>query len=540
MKIDRNHIDDFFKEGLEDFSEVPRRRVWKQISGKLLWREIAHLNFSNVPALWTGVAATSLVVIALAILIPGYLSDDQPQQVIRNEQISPASKDAETVPSTKNPETRPEKPSTATDPMAGDQNPASGQTGAMEPNEMESLPSENKLTSPDKGTTKQLITEKASPPIPEAAPDRQQTIEQQKEEIDVANNSVIPAKTQPETTQRKPVEKPEAAEETAWQVNKIEAVEMVQPGVIQKDNLHETVRSDQPEELPVTLSEDMLPGQTDSEKAGPGKIQKMHSLSFSIGQFLKGKYRAPKRSYTESTMNMYRGTNTYFSASVYVAPEVTEYTRPASSSRENNYLIGAAAAYHTSRYMVQAGVEVSHFNDLGDYMVNMSTYDSVGYYHGVGGFVIDPENPDSVIFQTHTVTVWDSVEHHSHQQTRNQYTYLQFPVLFGYKAMESGIFSAHIKAGPSFSFLLNKQEPDLNFSRPDATIQGIDNYTLPRLNTSIQVLVSLSLQFQITEQLGILAEPTYRYYVNPVYDVNGESLKNPYSIGVRGGIYFNF
>ena len=540
MKTDRNHIDDFFKEGLEGFSEVPRRSVWKQISGKLLWREIAHLNFSNVPALWTGVAATSLVVIALAIFIPGYLSDDQSAQVIQNEQTSPASRDAETMPSIKNPETLPEKSSTATDPLTGDQNPASGQTGAMEPNEIENLPPENKPTNPEKGTKEQPIAEKVSPATPEAAPERQQAIEQQKEEIEVANNSVNQDKNQPERTTLKPAEAPETAKETAWQVNKIETVEMVQPGVIQKDNLQETVKSDQPEELPVTVSGDMLPGQTDSEKTGPGKIQKMHSLSFSIGQFLKGKYRAPKRSYTESTMNMYRGTNTFFSASVYVAPEVTEYTRPASSSMENNYLIGAAAAYHTSRYMVQAGVEVSYFNDLGDYMVNMSTFDSVGYYHGIGGFVIDPENPDSVIFQTHTVTVWDSVEHHSHQQTRNQYTYLQFPVLFGYKAMESGIFSAHIKAGPSFSFLLNKQEPNLNFSRPDATIQGIDNYTLPRLNTSIQVLVSLSLQFQITEQLGILAEPTYRYYINPVYDVNGESLKNPYSIGVRGGIYFNF
>jgi hypothetical protein len=60
------------------------------------------------------------------------------------------------------------------------------------------------------------------------------------------------------------------------------------------------------------------------------------------------------------------------------------------------------------------------------------------------------------------------------------------------------------------------------------------------MNTSIQILVSLCLQFQPTEKFGIMVEPTYRYYLRSVYEVQGSSLKNPYGIGIRAGIFYNF
>jgi hypothetical protein len=219
---------------------------------------------------------------------------------------------------------------------------------------------------------------------------------------------------------------------------------------------------------------------------------------------------------------------------------MTDYSRMASSSREQNYIGGLAMSYKSSRYLLQGGIELSYSNDLGDYMVNMRTFDSTGYYNNIGSFTINPDNPDSVIFNTTTVAVWDSAHHQSLEQTQNHYTYLQFPFMVGYKAMESGVFAAYIKAGPCFSFLLNRKEPRLNYYNPDATIQNIDNFTPTRLNASIQILVSLSLQFQISDNIGIMVEPTYRYYLRSVYDVQGGTLKNPYGIGVRGGVFYNF
>jgi hypothetical protein len=44
----------------------------------------------------------------------------------------------------------------------------------------------------------------------------------------------------------------------------------------------------------------------------------------------------------------------------------------------------------------------------------------------------------------------------------------------------------------------------------------------------------------LNEHVGILVEPTYRYFIQGVYDVNGEDLKKPYAVGIKGGIYYNF
>lgn len=544
MKIDQNHIDELFKERLDSYAEVPRQGVWKRISSRLLWKEIAHLNFTNVPALWTGLAAAGVLVASLFIFTPSIIDEEKPVTADKSENIS----------QTDSPE-RLEKETTQTAEAAEERfaEDAHEQTGAQAEAESDNTPVTHQSkktteihTRPDTRNPEQIAAnakQKLEIPDDITSDEPELSKQQSVKETQPSEQPVL----EPESTalqsdseieeieeQESRIEEPAALQDTD-----ISTVEKVKPALIGQEVDASEILTETAGTIPVSDEQDHFMKEIDTD-AESGKLQKMHSLSFSIGQFLKGKYKPPRRSYHQSTMQMYRGNNSYFSLSAYAAPEVTEYTRIASSSRESSYLGGLALSYHTSRYVFQGGLEVSYHNDLGDYMVNMSTWDSVGFYEGISGFEIDPDNPDSIILHTHTVVVYDSVEHHSHQQTRNHYTYLQFPLMVGYKAMESGIFSAYIKAGPSFSFLLQKQEPKLNFSMPDATIHGIDNYTAPRLNTSIQILVSLSMQFQVTEKIGILAEPTYRYYLNPVYDVNSDQLENPYSIGVRGGLYFNF
>jgi len=112
--------------------------------------------------------------------------------------------------------------------------------------------------------------------------------------------------------------------------------------------------------------------------------------------------------------------------------------------------------------------------------------------------------------------------------------------MVGYKAFQRGRFSAYINAGPSFSILLTKNVPTFNYTNPEATVHSINNYSLPRLTATVQVLVNLSLQYQLSEHVGILVEPTYRYYIQGVYDVNSEDLKKPYAVGIKAGIYYNF
>ena len=539
MNSEFNRIDDIFKKALEGSVEQPSSGVWRKISGRLFWKEITRFNFTNINPGWAGMAAAAIIV---ATLVVYNLPTTSPK--------NPASQNVET-----------ENPVNPSNPVNFD---AIEQT---EPGKNHTAQDRNLENNTNTGNDNDLIN-------PEKTAESDNVLSDNKSDQTGISDHAISNNTEKQTEKS-------ALKTTESNFSKTATTEAA--GVLSDSRLNSTsektssdiIQTDaeqgllteqqhqeleisqlakrkamlNPEKNPTGLNE--IPNSGDglyysgneaqafSERSS-GKIQKMHSLSFTLGQFFKGKYKPPKRDYEELNAAKYRGKNHIISLAAYFAPEMTHYTRMASTSREQNFIGGLAVGYSNSTYLLQGGIEFCYSNDLGDYMVNMQTLDSTGYYENIGSFTIDPENPDSIIFNTVPVAVWDSVPHQTHGQTLNQYSYLQFPLMLGYKAWERGLFSAYIKAGPSFSFLLNRKEPTFIYYNPDATIQNITNYTPTRLNASIQILVSLSLEFQATEKLGILVEPTYRYYLRSVYDVQGSSLKNPFGIGVRGGVFYNF
>jgi hypothetical protein len=604
MKPDKHNIDDLFRDNLSDFAKEPAGTSWKKISARLLWYEIAHFRFGNVPKFWYGIAATGVVAISLLFTIA--ISDDisETPSITNNQQelVTQNAAPAEPSITTDSPVASPNDISTTGENEAEEKilrNEEPKQTETLDPGRTpdnttaaaETESREFQATQPDTDSEARLtlaqpeaeITDQADHTASNNEPDatRTQTPAQQplddgaaaindavimtasenynptgtqfSENILPANEAIssnIAGETIPETELTQNVIEPEPATEEMSFGTEISTPDPLTESVITTMNIFEPVlltmkpglvhlenETENDEIIPATRPNAIL---LRSQTQSLGKVQKHNARNSLFSSLFRGEYKPPKRSFQDPILAMYGGPKPYFTLSAYFSPEVTEYQRLASESRENSYYGGLALSYNSSRFVIQAGVEYSAFRDLGDYMVNMSTYDSVGFYHDVLGFEIDPNNPDSIIFQTHIVAVWDSVQHHSHQQTNNRYTYLQVPLMVGYKAMQRGLFSAHIKAGPSFSFILNRNEPNLNFRMPGATINGIDNYTAPRLNTNIQLLVSVALQLQITEKFGLLVEPTYRYYVNPVYDINSDALKNPYGISIKSGLFYNF
>lgn len=604
MKPDKQHIDDLFRESLSDFTKEPAHSSWKKISARLLWFEIAHFRFGNVPKFWYGIAAVGAI--GISLLFTMVISDNTSEDITNsgNQQELVLEKAAPADPLTPN-------ISPVASPNSIDEAEEKDQKEINLRNE------ESPITTPADGiggkneisATLENETQKVQGAILQSDSEKQLAISQTEtgvfeQDVQTASNiepdvekTQKPAEAMADETATKnaavrlfaseeeSLPETQPSSEIISPVNRAEAAEIAVEMVPQPDlPVQETevmavaeatimatdISAKEPvsesENIAFTISEPLLlnmrPGRVHLDKSAEadentpsaranaimlrsqtqslGKVQKHNARNSLLSSLFRGEYKPPKRSFQDPILAMYGGPKPYYTLSAYFSPEVTEYQRLASESRESSYYGGLALSYNTSRFILQAGLEYSAFTDLGDYMVNMSTYDSVGFYHDVVGFEIDPNNPDSIIFETHTVAVWDSVQHHSHQQTNNRYTYLQVPLMIGYKAMQRGLFSAHIKAGPSFSFILNRQEPGLNFRMPGATINGIDNYTAPRLNTNIQLLVSVAFHLQFTEKFGLLVEPTYRYYVNPVYDINSDALKNPYGISVKTGLFYNF
>jgi hypothetical protein len=554
-----NNIDDIFEKGLAEYSEQPSKGLWNKISGKMLRYELFRLNFTNVPKLWIGAAAAGMLAVSLFIINPfavepveelpaTAIQKDAPTKesnppeesiFIPDEDIAQADKSA-----------IPGSPSLTTINEVQDQT----LDESIVIDEPETIGASDSQTEIDAriatGDTKNT-------PVPAAA---ELAIANKNEVTDVAvqpEETSTPNYTKasealpggavvaiaPETAKNSDAENPSGIKTISGDTPESLTRDANEREISQLNSREVKLSTDGPDyQLNERLSSEaptLVIANLDRTGQESGKIQKMSSKSYQLVQFFKGKYKPPKRKFDEKSASLYKTNKPFFSMAAYFSPEMTEYARMASTSREISYAGGLALSYNKAKFLVEAGLEYSYTNDLGDYMVDMETYDSIGYYNEVGGFVPDPDNPGSVIFETSTVEVYDSVQHNLHQQTQNHYAYLQFPVMIGYQAVERGLFSAYIKAGPSFSFLLNKQEQGLNFYDPDATVNQIENYTPNRMNTSIQVLVSVRFKFQLNENLGILAEPTYRYYLKSVYDTSNDQLKNPYGIGVRCGLYFD-
>ncbi|MCF8366394.1 MAG: PorT family protein [Bacteroidales bacterium] len=528
MKLDLNNIDDIFKEGLDDFTGQPSQGLWKKISGKLLWNDLIHFRFVNIPKPWLGFSAG--VVLLSTLLLLWFLRvpmSSETQQIIHS--------------------------APATEALNHDQ----GSAYSENDNNEISLPSAGQIVEGPKTSLETIIDNENKDEIQKIqSPQNDKFIVQ--EILFDLNDTLISGEPSPESRKAMP------AVIVADDVTPAPKTENVSHTVAPASSVSEVSIKQMPANKPDTapINENMLENSqtvtgiladavtvfsgnssADAIVYNPGKLKTISPISFSTGSIFNSKSKPQQRAFHQQLAIGYRAYKPYLSLAAYFAPEITWYYRPASASREQSYAGGLSLSYIGSNYLVQAGIEYSKARDLGDYMVNINSYDSIGYYNGISGFEIVPgyNGEDSLAYNFHTVEVWDTLPHHSHQQTQNKYTYIQIPVMVGYKAMESGRFSAFIKAGPNFSFLLNGTEQSLNFQPSQtARVTGIDNFTAPRLQASMQVLVSLALQFQFTERFGLLVEPTYRHYFNSVYDINGDAIKNPYGIGVRGGIFFNF
>lgn len=185
----------------------------------------------------------------------------------------------------------------------------------------------------------------------------------------------------------------------------------------------------------------------------------------------------------------------------------------------------------------ETGVAFNISDDNGKFDVNFSSFDSIGYYNKVVSFSPDPQIPGRVIFNTVMEGVYDSVGHNIEAQTVNRYSYLQIPLMAGYRIYADRLFTISLKAGPVFSVLLASDEPPVTFSREGAILQSIDNQTPVRASTNWQIAAALGAGMHISRCLTLQFEPTYRSYLRPVYQHHRSS---PYSIGLKAGLLYRF
>jgi hypothetical protein len=229
----------------------------------------------------------------------------------------------------------------------------------------------------------------------------------------------------------------------------------------------------------------------------------------------------------------------FFSIDMGVSPEVTFNGSTASKSNTNfsgdigfNYTIG--------RFSVRSGIGISYIADDGIYRIDYKSKDSVGFYNMVVSYAINQQNPSEITYITQQVVVYDSIQHIADDRTRNRYTYLQVPFFAGFRILETNRLGLTLHAGPMVSFMIGKKEAQPVIDYANARIIRIDNNTPVRVKTSWQLWLGLRLDYKISKEFSLFAEPYYKYYFKPVVEQNETQVKSPYSIGLGIGIQYNF
>jgi len=222
---------------------------------------------------------------------------------------------------------------------------------------------------------------------------------------------------------------------------------------------------------------------------------------------------------------------------LYFTPEAIFY--PSDNNLINNsYSLDLNVIYKFSNYLLQSGIGVMSSTDDGQSKIDFKKY--IGSYEDVYDITFDTTSGVPVpTYYTETVDVYDSIQHVSVTPTKNKYTYLQIPILFGY-GEELRRFSWFVKGGPSLSIMVNENKSSVNLDNDNNRIVNVDSEIPSRISTNWQILLSAGITYKLGNHVSIGVEPLVRFYMKSAYDQNTLKTKHPYSFGIRTGIIVNF
>lgn len=228
---------------------------------------------------------------------------------------------------------------------------------------------------------------------------------------------------------------------------------------------------------------------------------------------------------------------TFFSASLGFQPEIT-FNPGVSSDSKLNFWINGRASVHFSRFSISTGINAGYITDECKYRIEYISRDSVGFYTSVVSYEVGAGN--KIIYNTTTENIYDSVQHIADDRTRARYTYLQVPLLAGYRLFQSDLLSLAIHAGPVVSFLVNSREPEPEINYRNFRIIKIENQTPKRNAINWQVWVDLNLEFKMNKSLSLYIEPSCRYFLSPPTKSENNSSEKSWSTGLGLGLQYKF
>jgi hypothetical protein len=269
----------------------------------------------------------------------------------------------------------------------------------------------------------------------------------------------------------------------------------------------------------------------------PGLVQAIKSGELSYNDALKYNLTPRDISKISSYKLNSAGKPAAWSIGLLFNPEVNSSSE-AEIDNSISYNIGLLPRVSFNRFFIQSGVNVRFSNDKGNYTVDYNRY--LGSYEDVYLVTFDStENGIIPTYYTETVKVYDTISHYTVAETKARYTYLEIPLLFGYR-YNFGKFSLFASAGPSASFLAGKNVPAATSPEDNARIIDV-NYQIPLRSTiNWHLMMGAGFDYKLADKISFSLEPTFRIALNPEYDMPSGNQVRSRAFGVRAGLNYNF
>ncbi len=212
------------------------------------------------------------------------------------------------------------------------------------------------------------------------------------------------------------------------------------------------------------------------------------------------------------------------------------FTREAENNLKKSISLDLSYVIEGREGFIQVGAGLGISEDDGNFKVNYSQYDSIGYYYKVGSFTIDPVS-GTPVFQTIIEGLYDTLDYSFSQQSDNYYYYFRVPVLAGLKVYEWKRISMYAEAGGTYSVLVKNNESGINYINDRATSIDIIDNTPKRIRTNIQLSLGVGLHYSFSNKIGLKIDGLYNHFWNPIFERQYKQ-KSPYSVGLKAGLIY--
>lgn len=198
---------------------------------------------------------------------------------------------------------------------------------------------------------------------------------------------------------------------------------------------------------------------------------------------------------------------------------------------------GFELAYEKHKWFIKIGLGYLNWNEEGNYVFDFNQNQMVYQYNYVDSALVNPENGE-ISYYTSKVEVFDSVPQQKSDLVTYNYKSLQIPILIGYTFLERSKFKVALLGGVAFDFKISGKQYVPEFVEENASITRINNSLIYRTKTNWRLILGLNIEYQITDEWSLFAEPTYQQYMTPIYTPN--SIKSGGMLNIKVGIKYSF